>query len=291
MNNEQSTTKRCFILVLVVWFFGGEAGAQPVNQRVNGVYRLHMGMREGFDIWVVDGATVRREIYPEFLYGGNPQRYLFIPRREIWVDNAVAAEEFGYTVAHELRERGLMAGRRASYDDAHKNALDLELAMRRTDDSSARAHEQVLPQVSPTDCDDVKEIAGLPDSIRLHNIYRVSLSVRDHVAVWIVDGAAVRREIYPDFGLSGNDLAYHFIPKKEIWIDGQISCEETEFSTAIELYERELMSEGMSYDKAYEEALTAVAPSRRRAAETARRKARILVPRVLERDVGTGDEK
>ncbi len=281
-------------LIFLGLFFSllsGEAASQPMNLRVGGVYRMHMGVRDGFDIWIVDGGTVRREIYPEFLFGGNPQRYLFVPLREIWVDNAVAAEEFGYTVAHELRERGLMAHKRISYEDAHRLALDLERSMRRADDSSAHEHEKDLHMVSPTDCDNLKEIANLPDSIALHNIYRVMLGMRGAISVWVVDGAAVRRDIFPDFGLSGNDLAYHFIPKKEIWIDGQISCEETEFSTAIELLERGSMAKGISYNQAYEEALQAVAPPRKKAAENARRRSSIILPKVLDRDTGTGDEK
>ena len=281
-------------LIFLGLFFlllGGEAASQPMNVRVGGVYRMHKGVRDGFDIWIVDGGTVRREIYPEFLFGGNPQRYLFVPRREIWVDNAVAAEEFAYTVAHELRERGLMAHKKISYEDAHRLALDLEHSMRRADDSTVREHERELHRVSPTDCDNVKEIAELPDSIGLHNIYRVRLGMRGAISVWVVDGAAVRRDIFPDFGLSGNDLAYHFIPKKEIWIDGQISCEETEFSTAIELLERESMAKGMSYDQAYEQAIQAVAPPRKKAAENARRRPSIILPKILDRDIGTGDEK
>jgi hypothetical protein len=281
-------------LIFLGLFFlllGGEAASQPMNVRVGGVYRMHKGVRDGFDIWIVDGGTVRREIYPEFLFGGNPQRYLFVPRREIWVDNAVAAEEFAYTVAHELRERGLMAHKKISYEDAHRLALDLEHSMRRADDSTVREHEKELHRVSPTDCDNVKEIAELPDSIGLHNIYRVMLGMRGAISVWVVDGAAVRRDIFPDFGLSGNDLAYHFIPKKEIWIDGQISCEETEFSTAIELLERESMAKGMSYDQAYEQAIQAVAPPRKKAAENARRRPSIILPKNLDRDMGTGDEK
>lgn len=283
--------KNFIFLGLSLLLLNGEAASQPTNLRVRDVYRMHMGVRDGFDIWIVDGGTVRREIYPEFLFGGNPQRYLFVPRREIWIDNAVAAEEFSYTVAHELRERGLMAHKRISYEDAHHLALDLERSMRRADDSSARQHEKELHRVSPTDCDNMKEIADLPDSISLHNIYRVMLGMRGAISVWVVDGAAVRRDIFPDFGLSGNDLAYHFIPKKEIWIDGQISCEETEFSTAIELLERESMAKGMSYNQAYEQAIQAVAPPRKKAAENARRRLSIILPRVLDRDIGTGDEK
>ena len=278
---------KLFLSLLLFLLLGGDATAQ----RVSGVYRLHMGMREGYNVWIVDGAAVRRDLYPAFLYGGNPQRYLFIPHNEIWIDNAIAAEEFEYTIAHEFLERSLMARRGMSYDDAHNRALELEHTMRRADDSLARAHERELPHVSPTDCDGVKEIAELPDSIALRNIYRVPLGNRGGISIWIVDGAAVRRDIYPDFGLSDNDLACHFIPANEIWIDGQISCEETEFSIATELFERDLMTKGVSYDNAYEHAITAIGVSRKRAADSARRKPSLLIPKVLDRDKGTGDEK
>jgi hypothetical protein len=65
----------------------------------------------------------------------------------------------------------------------------------------------------------------------------------------------VRKNIYPDFGFSGNDLSYHFIPPKEIWIDGQVSCDETEYSIATELKERKLIEAGKSYDDAYSDAI------------------------------------
>ena len=111
-------------ILLLLFLLGGDATAQ----RVSGIYRLHMGMREGFNVWIVDGAAVRRDLYPAFLYGGNPQRYPFIPHKEIWIDNAIAAEEFEYTLAHELLERSLMARQGMSYDDAHNRALELERA-------------------------------------------------------------------------------------------------------------------------------------------------------------------
>jgi hypothetical protein len=276
-----------FLSILLFLLLAGETTAQ----RVGGIYRIHVGLKDGLNIWIVDGATVRRDLYPEFLYGGNPQRYFFVPRHEIWIDNAITSEEFGYTVAHELKEFDLMRRQGLSYEKAHNSALEVERIMRRADDSSSHAHEQELPRVSPTDCDGVKEIAELPDSIFLHNVYRVPLGKRGGLSVWVVDGAVVRRDIYPDFGLSANDFACHFIPPKEIWIDGQISCEETEFSIATELFERELMAKGKSYDDSYEQAISAIGASRKRAADSARYKPSLLIPKVLDRDEGTGDEK
>jgi hypothetical protein len=109
------------------------------------------------------------------------------------------------------------------------------------------------------------------------------LGQRDSIDIWIVDGAVVRRDIFPDFGLSGNDLAYRFIPAREIWIDGQISCEETNFSIAGELHERMLMRKGMSYDSAYEASLTVVESLRNEVHEAARKKGGVRVTSLKER--------
>jgi hypothetical protein len=263
--------------------------SQP-QQTVTGAYRVQQGSQSGQEIWIVDGALVRREIYPEFLYGGNSQRYRYVPPGEIWVDNAISAEEFSYTVLHEIHERALMAQRGLTYADAHDSALAAERAARLADRAAARRHEQRLPRVSPTDCDGVKEIRGIGDSIRLLGIYRARLGERDGISIWIVDGAAVRRDIFPDFGLSGNDLAYHFIPGREIWIDGQISCEENQFSIEQELRERSFMVQGMRYDDAYEKALASTGENRRVAARLALQKPPIVLTTPADRDIGTGNE-
>ncbi|NJD22865.1 MAG: hypothetical protein FIA82_09395 [Melioribacter sp.] len=258
---------------------------------ITGIYRVSCGEKENKKIWIVDGLIVRREIYPEFLYGGNNERYLFIPKNEIWIDHAISAEEYSYTLAHELHERNLMATQGISYSDAHDSSLAFERQMRNKDFEIAEEHEKLIHKVSPTDCDGIKQIVELPDSISLKNIYRQKIGVRNGISIWIVDGATVRRDIYPDFGLSGNDLAYHFIPAKEIWIDGNISCEETGFSILCELKEREFLDMGMNYDDAYLKAIKIVEVQRNNNRIITRGHPPVLIPNILERDTGTGREK
>ena len=258
---------------------------------VKNVYRVYAGHKEGKDVWIVDGLIVRRYIFNEFLYGGNNERYTFVPRNEIWIDNAISAEEYKYTLAHELNERNLMAKQGLSYDDAHDSSLALERRMRLSDREYSIKHEEMLPPVSPTDCDNLKEITSLKDSIQLKNIYRQFIYTKNNISVWIVDGAVVRRDIFPDFGLSGNDLAYHFIPKNEIWIDSQISCEETEFSILSELKEREFIVNGMSYDDAYTHALGFVDKLRKELFNKSTRHLPVRIPKTLTRDLGSGSEK
>ncbi len=291
-------SKRCISSSLPVSCFQTEQNwnapdsLQKDGERIiHNVYRVPLGEKNGNKIWIVDGLVIRREIFCEFLYGGNDERYIFVPMNEIWIDHAITAEEYKYTVAHELHERDLMARYGMSYADAHDSSLALELQMRIADQKLAEEHEQHLRNVSPTDCDGVKQISELADSMTLHGIYRQFLGKRVGVDVWVVDGSAVRRKIFPDFGLSGNGLAYHFIPGNEIWIDGQISCEETEFSIASELRERELLEQGWKYDDAYSEALKVVSAMRKKSQQSARKHFPLIIPEKLVRDIGTGKEK
>ncbi len=226
------------------------------QQNSENIYLSYEGEREGFKIFIVNGDAVRKKYFNEFVYGGNSERYTFIPVNEIWVDNSVSSEEFETTVAHELKERKLMAHDGLLYADAHDSALALEVNMRKQWELICSEHETKLDSVTPRDFDTTMEIVTLPEKIKLKNVYRIPLGEKDSVKIWVVDGYVIRRDIFPDFDFSGNDREYMFIPKGEIWIDGQISCEETNYSIALELKIRELMTKGVSYDSAYAEAVS-----------------------------------
>ena len=259
------------------------------KRKVDGIYRYYTGKKENFDIWIIDGNRVREKIYKEWLYGGNEQRYIFNPKGEIWIDNAISCEEYDLTVAHELNERHLMAKFGWTYETAHDSSLMLEQVIRHQNKEICDSHETSLKKVSVLDPYNKKEIRNLPDSIKLQNIYRIPEGIRDGISIWVVDGYLIRKNIYPDFGFSGNDLTYHFIPSKEIWIDGQVSCEETEYSIALEMAERRLMSEGKSYSDAYEDAVQMVQNSRRAMEKLVKSHFKIAIPDSLERDSGVID--
>jgi hypothetical protein len=256
---------------------------------IPGVYRYFWGTKNGYNVWIVDGYKVRHKIYNSFLYGGNEQRYPFNPKGEIWIDHALSCEEFEMTLIHELNERHLMARFGWTYQKAHDSSLRLEVSTRRKYDALCRAHEASLGRVSVTDHDNIKEIKNIPDSIRLENIYRLPIGMRDGVMVWIVDGYLIRKNIYPDFGFSANDLSCRFIPAKEIWIDGQISCEETEYSIGIELMERKGMLNGKSYSDAYEDAVNESTRLRDKMALRIQQHPPLYLPDTITRDHGIID--
>ena len=259
------------------------------NRKIDGVYRYYIGKTNNYDIWIVDGNQVRLKIFSSFLYGGNEQRYPFNPKGEIWIDNAISCEEYYLTLAHELNERHLMAKFGWTYLMAHDSSLSLEQSIRHSNEEICSAHESALKQVSVKDYDNIKEIRGIPDSIQLRGIYRVPVDTREGISIWIVDGYMIRKNIYPDFGFSGNDLSYHFIPSKEIWIDGQVSCEETEYSIANEMMERKGLEAGKSYDDAYSDAIDITLNNRQEMVKLARSHFKIAIPDSLTHYAGTID--
>jgi hypothetical protein len=293
------TQKYCFFVVFLALFFSSCTRHENIStlrpaaseDSTGNVYKYYWGEKDGFKIWIVDGAKIRKDIFGEFVFGGNGERYPFVPEKEIWIDNSVSAEEFETTLAHELNERNLMAKTGMSYFDAHDSSLALEVKMRREWEKLCREHEDKLPKVSPTDFDSTQEIEDLPDMIRLKNIYRIPLGERNGVKLWVVDGYAVRRDIYPDFGVSGNGEAYHFIPEDEIWIDGSFTCEETEYSISLEMKERELIMQGKTYDDAYTEALKVTEKMRDDTKKLIDRQPPVKKTDPLYRDNGTGKEK
>lgn len=276
--------------ILIVFCLAVLSGCHP-NSSVKDVYRYYWGDKEGYKVWFVDGNQVRLRLYREFLYGGNEQRYLFNPKGEIWIDNAVSCEEFEMTLAHELNERHLMAKFGWTYVQAHDSSLAIELIMRRKFELICQAHEDSLPPMPAVDYSNTKEIRDIPDSVRLQGIYRVPLGKRNGISVWIVDGYLVRKNIFPDFGFSANDLSARYIPKNEIWIDGQISAEETEYSIAVELTERRLMSEGKSYGDAYEAAIAGNTVQREKMYRLAQQHPPVAIPDSTTRDAGEIDPR
>jgi hypothetical protein len=275
--------------ILIIFILSLLIAGCGYNKKVGGVYRYYMGKKDNYDIWIVDGNQVRLKIFSSFLYGGNEQRYPFNPKGEIWIDNAISCEEYYLTLAHELNERHLMAKFGWTYIASHDSSLSLEQTIRHSNEEICRAHEASLKKVPVTDYDNIKEIKGIPDSIQLQNIYRVPVDKREGITIWIVDGYMVRKKIYPDFGFSGNDLSYHFIPQKEIWIDGQVSCGETEYSIATEMMERKGMEAGKSYDNAYSDAIDMTQMNRQSMEKLSASHFRLAVPDSLTRYAGVID--
>lgn len=83
-------------------------------------------------IILVDGQSVRKNIDPNFCFGGHFKVYKYIPKNELWLDNCVDQKEIPYILIHELQELDLMRDG-MSYNNAHDYANAAEKEARRND--------------------------------------------------------------------------------------------------------------------------------------------------------------
>ncbi len=91
--------------------------------------RIGEAIRARANVWIVDGRAVRDHLSVDFTLGGHGLRYRFIPRGEIWIDDAVVAQEVAAIVVHEEEELRLMrAG--LDYAVAHRRASLVERRFR-----------------------------------------------------------------------------------------------------------------------------------------------------------------
>ena len=73
--------------------------------------------------------------------------------------------------------------------------------------------------------------------------------------IYVVDGQAIRDQYDVEFIQGGHSLHYDFIPKKEIWIDVNVSLKERKFVLAHKIFELGAMQKnGGDYDKAHKAA-------------------------------------
>lgn len=76
----------------------------------------------------------------------------------------------------------------------------------------------------------------------------------DGIKIYQVDGEYVRDHLNLEFTNFGQHYRFPFIPSHEIWLDKEYGRGEREPFIAHALKERELMSQGIEYPKAYDEA-------------------------------------
>ena len=76
-------------------------------------------------VWLVDGNLVRSFFLLDYCEGGHDLVYPFIPKNEIWIEEAISPQERKFIILHELHERYLMSQGK-SYKNAHIGATEVE---------------------------------------------------------------------------------------------------------------------------------------------------------------------
>ena len=91
-----------------------------------------LGFINGLVVYLVSGEQVRNKTDIDFTAGGSEAAYPgYIPKNEIWLDDALHVLDRIATVFHEIVERNLMLYGGVDYDDAHDTACKREIEFRK----------------------------------------------------------------------------------------------------------------------------------------------------------------
>lgn len=91
-----------------------------------------LGTIQGLSIYLVSGEQVRNKTDIDFTAGGSEAAYPgYIPKGEIWLDDALHVLDRIATIFHEIVERNLMLYGGVDYDDAHDIACKREIVFRK----------------------------------------------------------------------------------------------------------------------------------------------------------------
>jgi len=91
-----------------------------------------LGKKEGLHVYLVRGRLVREHMDFNFVFGGHDLVYNYVPKNEVWLDDAMLTKERKYVLIHELYERNLMK-KGKNYDNSHDYASAREKEERRKD--------------------------------------------------------------------------------------------------------------------------------------------------------------
>lgn len=95
------------------------------------VKKLDKYSGNGINVWLINGKLVRDVFYIFFTEGGHHYVYKFVPENEVWVDDSLNPDEYGYVIFHELIERNLMKYDKLTYNQAHDIAIVYEEKIRK----------------------------------------------------------------------------------------------------------------------------------------------------------------
>lgn len=196
--------------------------ARNTRVKLKDIYRTYMGKRGGQPVWVVDWHNVC-QIYPDWIMGGNDQRYRFNPPDEVWIDASMGIEEYEYTLQHELIEQRLMRDRMWTYDQAHdvSNHLLDTVLRRKNGERVERKLKKMLKFGAPK---------GF-EAEQFEHVYHAFNGRAFGHEVWVVNGSLIRKNLDCDFAFPGaHSLKRKYIPEGEIWLDNAMSCGQLKFA-------------------------------------------------------------
>jgi 8-oxo-dGTP pyrophosphatase MutT (NUDIX family)/GNAT superfamily N-acetyltransferase len=106
----------------------------------------------GLKMFLVNGEHIRFTVDSDYVQGGNPERYPWIPPGEIWIDESTPRDEIPYVGLHECDEANLMHSHHEGYEQAHDQAKRVEDEHRAEDFGKAEDEvERMLEHPNPAE--------------------------------------------------------------------------------------------------------------------------------------------
>ncbi len=200
-------------------------------EKKNDFYLRKICDHNAFEVWLVDGAMIRRDISEDFVGQGYHTWCHYIPQNEIWIEKDTNEDEWKYFLENiDFEIKGLEEG--VSLTEMGKRADSFEQKERRSDPEIQKIIESHHER---------KEA--------LAKIHKKVLDeyCNDNLTVWLIDGEIVRALYRLEYACGGHDLVYDFIPKNEVWVEEVLDSHERKIILIHELHERVLMSQGKDY--------------------------------------------
>ncbi len=104
--------------------------SHPSTRADEKVYQEQIGTIGDYEIWRVDGEYIRDNVNVDYVEGGNPGRYGFVPEGEIWLESEFSLVDLYATMIHEFVEVSHMVEDVWTYDKAHDKANEFETQFR-----------------------------------------------------------------------------------------------------------------------------------------------------------------
>lgn len=200
------------------------------------IYHSLLETLSGYNIWLVDGAYIRKNIDKDFIKFGSNTNKSFIPKKEFWIDIETNPQEHPFFITHLLTKEKVI-----------RNGQNKERASAIANHAEKRERLKYIRKSIPFHKVNNKKI--------IEKIHINLLKDYDEIKIWLVDGEIVKKNLLLDYALGGHDLIYDFIPNKEIWIEKTIPVLERKFVILHELHERFLMLQGFNYPHAHHKAI------------------------------------
>jgi hypothetical protein len=202
----------------------------------NHIYIKKIGEHGDQEVWLVDGAMVRRDLNDDFVESGYHAWYGIIPQNEIWIEKDTNPEEWKYFLENiDAEQKGMAEG------------MTLEKAAKKADvvEEKDRRREARIQKI-------LKSREERKEALEKIHKRKLLKYGNKNLEVWLVNGEIVRGIYGLEYGFGGHGFVYHFIPKNEVWIEEVLDPKERKIILLHELHERFLMSqEGKDYLSAH----------------------------------------